>query len=405
MQAFGPWATAERWCGLLVCWASGRSCRLCGWRGLEEGMDRWRSLQSSPSTFFDEVSRGDDAAVAVQMELQTTVCAADLLPFLPQSVTGVALVLLFKGAVQAWAVDVIIEGLFIRPFVDIGSTLGALEVACCLLIVVLVMCGWPVELVLEQVPDDLGTGELLCRPGSFLSWLWACLLCNLLIACFAEALFELLGGETLVHACSAGGAGITTALRGPPVEAILPGFGALLNEVLFPLFGVLAWLPVCFGMEVVLLILEDKLKALCCVKIDGFVVPVQCVLPAGLAPVMECVSSLPCSQSGISLPPAELWLISWCVGGSGVFADVQDGNAVSVLWGDLSQEVWVGMLVGWLLPCLPDCSKLDNHLGRSCGVLGQCNQSSKKCSALALVATCCSSDGSQAFELPHRLSV
>ena len=397
MQAFGPRATAGRWCGLLLCRASGRSCSLCWWRGLEEGMDRWRSLHACPSTFFEEVSRGDDAAVAVQMELQTTACAADLLSFLPQTVTWVALVLLFKGAVQAWALYVFIEGLFICPLVDVGSTLGALEVACCLLIVVLVMSWWPVELVLEQVPDDLGTGELLCRSGGFLPWLWACLLCNLLIACFAEAIFELLGGKTLVHACSAGGAGITTPLRGPPVETGLPGFGALLDEVLLPLFGLLAWLPVCLGMQVVVLILENHLKALCCLKVDCFVVPVQCCLPAGLAPVMECISSLPCSQSGITLPPAELWLISWCVWCSGVFADVQDGDALSVLCRDLSQEVWVGMLVGWLLPCFPDCAQLDNHLGRSGGVLGQCNQSSKKCSALALVAACCSSDGSQAF--------
>ena len=49
-----------------------------------------------------------------------------------------------------------------------------------------------------------------------------------------------------MHACAAGGAGITTALRGPSVVWFLPGLGALLDEVFFPLFGVLAGLSVCF---------------------------------------------------------------------------------------------------------------------------------------------------------------
>ena len=176
-----------------------------------------------------------------------------------------------------------------------------------------------------------------------------------------------------MHACTAGGAGITTPLRGPSVARFLPGFGALVDEVFLPLFGLFPRLPVCFGMQVVLLILENLLKALCCLKINGFVVLVKCFLPIGLTTVMESISPLPGSQGGVSLSPAELRFIARCIWSPGVFADVQDGDAVSILVSDLSQKVWVRMLVGSFLPCFPNGAQLHNHLSGCCGVFCQCH--------------------------------
>ena len=225
------------------------------------------------------------------MELQTTAGAVDLLPFLPQSVARVSCVLPLKGAIQAWTLDVVLEGLFIDPFVDI--TLGALEVTRGLFKVVLVSGRWSGELRLDEVPYDLRTCELFGGPGGILSWLWAGLLCKLLSACFTKSIFKLLGCETLVHACTAGCAGETAPLWGPPVVIVLPGLRALLDEIFLPLFGLLAWLPVCFGVQVVLLILEDLLQPLCCLKVDGFMVLVKCFLPAGLSAVMESIRPLP----------------------------------------------------------------------------------------------------------------
>ena len=108
-------------------------------------------------------------------------------------------------------------------------------------------------------------------------------------------------------------------------------------------------------MQVVPLVLEDLFESLRCLKIDGFVALVKCRLPVGLAAVMESISPLPCSQCCVPLAPAELWLVSRCIRGSGVFADVEDRDAAAVLFCDLGQQVWIGMPVGWLLPGFPNC--------------------------------------------------
>ena len=227
------------------------------------------------------------------MELQTTAGAADLLPFLPQFVAWVSSVVSLKGAIQAWPLDVVLEGLFIDPFVDIGATLGTLEVARGFFKVVLFWCRWSGELLLDEVPDDLRSCELFSGLGGILSWRWACLLGKLLGACFSQSIFKLLCCEPLVHACSAGGAGETAPLWGPPVVIVLPGLRALLDEVFLPLFCLLAWLPISFGVQVVLFILEDLFKPLCSLEVDGFMVLVQGLLPSGLSPVMERICPLP----------------------------------------------------------------------------------------------------------------
>ena len=236
-----------------------------------------------------------------------------------------------ERAIQAWSLDVVVESLFIDPLVNIGSTLGAFEVSFGFLKMVLAWSWGRVDLGLEEVPDDLNSGQLFCWLGSLLPWVWTCTFCQLLGAGFSQAVFKLLGRETLVHACAAGGAGISTPLRCPSVVWFLPGLGALLDEVFFPLFGVFSRLPVCFGVEVVLFVLENLLKSLCCLEVDGLVVSVRCCLPVCLATVMQSISPLPCSQGCISLSPAELWLISRGIRSSGILADVQDGDAVAVL--------------------------------------------------------------------------
>lgn len=59
---------------------------------------------------------------------------------------------------------------------------------------------------------------------------------------------------------------------------VLPGLVALLNEVFFPLLGVLGRLPVCFVMYEVLLVLIDLLKPLDSMEVDGLVISVQGLL-------------------------------------------------------------------------------------------------------------------------------
>ena len=55
--------------------------------------------------------------------------------------TGMAVMGVFKGAIQARAMDVLVEGWVIDSFVDTGPTLGAFEVAFSLFKVML-GCLW-----------------------------------------------------------------------------------------------------------------------------------------------------------------------------------------------------------------------------------------------------------------------
>ena len=123
----------------------------------------WGALCTSSSTFLEKGGRRDNATIAVQMELQSAAGAADLLSLLPQFVAWVAFVFTFKGAVQAWSTDVVLECLLIDPLVDTGSALCALKVAGGLFKVMLVRGRVLVGLVIQQVPDDL-------RPGEFFGW-------------------------------------------------------------------------------------------------------------------------------------------------------------------------------------------------------------------------------------------
>ena len=121
-----------------------------------------------------------------------------------------------------------------------------------------------------------------------------------------------------MHACSAGDAGETAPLWGPPVVFVLPGLRALQDEVFLSLFCVLAWLPFSFVVQVVLFVLEDLLKPLCSLEVDGFMVLVQGLLPSGLSSVMERICPAPRQlvQHLVAFVGAEVHfqelLVFWC---------------------------------------------------------------------------------------------
>ena len=263
--------------------------------------------------------------------------------------------------VQASSLDVVIEGLFVDSFVDAGTTFCAFEIPLGLLKVVLVGVWCLVDLSLEDIADDLYSGELLGWLRGLLTWCGTCLVRLLLGACFCQSFFKLLCCEALMHARATCGARIPTSLWSPSVMRLLPGLGAKLDEILFSLFGVLAWLSVCLVVQVVLFVLVNLLESLSCLEVYGFVVLVQCSLPGCLSSVVESISPFPGSQCRISLAPSELRLIAWGVRGPGVVAGVEDGYAVAVLVRDLCQEIRVRVPVGRFLPGFPDRAELHNH--------------------------------------------
>ena len=99
---------------------------------------------------------------------------------------------------------------------------------------------------------------------------------------------------------------------------LLPGFGAEVDEILFPLLGVLARLSVWFVVQVMLFVLEDLLKPLCSLEVDGFMVLVQGLLPSGLSSVMERICPAPrrLVQHLVAFVGAEVHfqelLVFWC---------------------------------------------------------------------------------------------
>ena len=106
------------------------------------------------------------------MQLQATKDAADLLAFLRKVVTGMAIVRAIEWAIQAWSLDVVIEGLFIDPFVNAGATLGAFEVSFGFLKMVLVWCWGRVDLGLmtcTRVSFFVGLGASCPGSGHALS--------------------------------------------------------------------------------------------------------------------------------------------------------------------------------------------------------------------------------------------
>lgn len=113
-----------------------------------------------------EACGADDPLLAVEVPLEATGGAADPFPFLPEVV---AFMLVRVGLVQAWTVDVVLC-LLIGPFVDIGSTLGALEVSLCFFKVVLVWARLRVSLSLKQLLDVLCSGDFFVESRCCVGW-------------------------------------------------------------------------------------------------------------------------------------------------------------------------------------------------------------------------------------------
>ena len=269
------------------------------------------------------------------MQLHSTLLAADPVSFSPELVGVMSTMLVFKGAIQAWTVDVVHEGLLVGAFVNAGAALRAPEIAFGFFEFAFSLLGWLVLLVLEEVADDLQSGQLFT--GGWCLWTgWLAIHVSLLLeAWFSKPVLKLLCCEGLVHPGSAGVAGISTSVWDPPVMGLLPGPGALLDEVFLLLFGLLGRLSGLFVVQVVLFVIEDLLQPLDGMRVDGFVIPVKGGLPFCVFAVVKGVSSLPCRQCCISLASPELWFISrrlWC---PGVAADVEDCDALAVLLCDV----------------------------------------------------------------------
>ena len=67
MQAFRPGSSAGTWCGLLRLGISMLGASLSGRCGLEETLDRGRSLDARSFALFEEAGRQDDSVVAVKV--------------------------------------------------------------------------------------------------------------------------------------------------------------------------------------------------------------------------------------------------------------------------------------------------------------------------------------------------
>ena len=93
------------------------------------------------------------------------------------------------GAIQAGTVDVVREGLFIGAFMDAGSALDAPEIAGGFFELVLGL-GWRLFLLgLEDVADDLQSGELLAGAWCLGAGWWTVSVSLLEYAGFSQSLF------------------------------------------------------------------------------------------------------------------------------------------------------------------------------------------------------------------------
>ena len=186
--------------------------------------------------------------MAVQMQLDATLFAADAIPFPPELVSGVSSMLSFIGAIKARTVDVVREGLFIGAFMDASSALGAPEIAGCFF--ELVCClGWRLFILsLEDVADDLQSGELYAGAWCLGAGWWTVGVSLLENTGLSESLFKLLGCEGLVHPSPTRVTSVAASVRDPPVMGFFPGLGALFDEVFLLLLGVVGWVASRFVM-------------------------------------------------------------------------------------------------------------------------------------------------------------
>ena len=131
---------------------------------------------------------------------------------------------------------------------DASAALDAPEIAGGFLELVLSLCWRLLLLVLEDVADDLQSGQLFAGAWS-LGAGWVTVGVSLLEnAGLSKSLFKLLGCEGLVHPSPTRVTSVAASVRDPPVMGFFPGLGALFDEVFLFLLGVVGWVASRFVM-------------------------------------------------------------------------------------------------------------------------------------------------------------
>ena len=128
-----------------------------------------------------------------------------------------------------------------------------------------------------------------------------------------EVLFDDLNGEGLMYPCVAGLTLVPTSMWDPLVLVGLPWCFALVDEALLVLLGGMTSTANRFVMYVVLGVFEDLLKSGCRMFVDLQMIKVKSFLPVLSMSVVEGGCSFIGSKCSVSLAPAEMWFIGWCV--------------------------------------------------------------------------------------------
>ena len=112
---------------------------------------------------------------------------------------------------------------------------------------------------------------------------------------------------------------IATPMWLPQVVWRLPWFAAMLDELLFVLFGLFALAPWRLLAQVVLFVRKHCGEPCCCMSVDGLVILIKDGLPSCGFAIVKVICPLPGGQSSIPLPPLEMWLIARSVRSTCVF--------------------------------------------------------------------------------------
>ena len=126
----------------------------------EEITDWWCVLASSPFACFVKGLGRDDALLAIQVPVGSTLGAFHPVSNLPQCMAWMLWVFCHVGLVDAGALDEGVEGLFIDTFVDIDATHQAFQIPGGLCKLVFAWC-WLLWLAVQQGFDLLRSCEFL----------------------------------------------------------------------------------------------------------------------------------------------------------------------------------------------------------------------------------------------------
>ena len=118
---------------------------------------------------------------------------------------------------------------------------------------------------------------------------------------FLEPFFNHGSSPSLMNAGLASVTLVAASVGLPLVFARLPWLLALGDEVLFPLFGLVANSSPRFGVQVVVLVVVDFGQSSCSVFVNLKVVLVEDALPGFFLRGVDAGGPLPCSEGYISL--------------------------------------------------------------------------------------------------------